>query len=520
MARVTQKHVVIIGAGIGGLVAAVELARQGLQVTVLERGATPGGKIRRTPSGPASAERPIDAGPTVFTMRWIFDEVFAAAGTSLENYLTLRRAGVLARHVWSESERLDLYADVARSATAIGDFAGAAEAKRFLAFCEESKGIYNTLEASFMQAQRPSPTRLVRNVGWRGLGGLWKIKPFETLWSALGTHFQDMRLRQLFGRYATYCGSSPFRAPATLMLVAHVEQLGVWFIDGGMHRLAQALADLAESQTAVLRYDAEVARVKAPAGRVESVVLTDGEELMADAVIINADVAAVSTSLLGQEIAKSVPQVAPARRSLSAVTWALAARTEGFPLLRHNVFFSRDYAAEFDDIFEHQRIPQSPTVYLCAQDRGDPDDPPPQGEERLLCLINAPAVGDGPAFDALEKDSCAERTFAQMERCGLRIEKPTALTTMTTPKDFNHLFPGSGGALYGQASHGWQASFSRPGARTDLPGLYLAGGSVHPGPGVPMAAISGRLAAESLLQDLDSQSTSLQVAMPGGTSMR
>ncbi|WP_420346283.1 1-hydroxycarotenoid 3,4-desaturase CrtD [Pelagibius sp.] len=524
---VDRDRVIIVGAGIAGLVAAVELARRGLQVTLLERAAAPGGKMREVMVGPAADRRAIDAGPTVFTMRWVFDEIFARAGTALEDHVALQPVEVLARHAWSADQRLDLFADAARSAEAIGDFSGAAEARRFLAFCKEAAEVYTTLEASFMQTQRPSPVSLVRNVGWRGLGGLLRIKPFETLWSALGHHFHDPRLRQLFGRYATYCGSSPFAAPATLMLVAHVEQRGVWLVEGGMQRLAEALAALSESLGATLRYGAEVQDVKAAGGRVSGVELTSGEVLSADAVVVNADAAAAAAGLLGQDVAAALPAASPSGRSLSAVTWALTAKTEGFPLLRHNVFFSGDYAAEFSDIFDHQRAPRMPTVYVCAQDRGDPGDPHPQGPERLLCLINAPAGGDGPPLDgpldgpldAKEIESCAQRAFDRMEHCGLRIERQSAAMAVSTPQDFNRLFPGSGGALYGRASHGWQAAFNRPGARTRLPGLYLAGGSVHPGPGVPMAATSGRLAAESLLQELDLQSTSLPAAMPGGISM-
>ncbi len=124
------------------------------------------------------------------------------------------------------------------------------------AFREESQRIYRTLEQTFITAPRPSPVSLVRSVAGQGFGGLLSIRPFDTMWSALGRHFRDPRLRQLFGRYATYCGSSPFLAPATLMLVAHVEQEGVWLVEGGMHRLAAALAGLAEARGATIRYGA------------------------------------------------------------------------------------------------------------------------------------------------------------------------------------------------------------------------------------------------------------------------
>jgi 1-hydroxycarotenoid 3,4-desaturase len=174
----------------------------------------------------------------------------------------------------------------------------------------------------------------------------------------------------------------------------------------------------------------------------------------------------------------------------------------GFPLVRHNVFFSSAYASEFDDIFTRGRLPVTPTVYVCAQDRKDLADLPASEPERLLCLVNAPPNGDRTAIDDAELAACEDAAFGLMERCGLHIRRGAAHTVVTTPQKFDALFPATGGALYGQASHGWRASFSRPGARTRIPGLYLAGGSTHPGPGVPMAALSGRIAANAVMNDL------------------
>jgi 1-hydroxycarotenoid 3,4-desaturase len=508
-------RVVVIGAGIGGLAAAIELAAAGCEVRILERAAVAGGKLREVVAGGCR----VDSGPTVFTLRGVFDELFERAGASLDDHVTLRAADVLARHAWSGTERLDLFADLARSREAIGEFSGAAEARRFEAFAAAARDVYRTLEGPYLRASRPTPWSLTRRVGLARLGALWRIRPFTSLWRALASHFSDPRLQQLFGRYATYCGSSPFHAPATLMLVAHVEQDGVWFVEGGMQRLAEALTTLARRLGVAIECGAEVGEIEVRGGRVSGVRCTDGRRFDARAVVSNADAAALAAGCFGAGARSAVAAQPVAGRSLSAITWSLAARTEGFPLLRHTVFFSGDYRAEFDEIFRQRRPPHSPTVYVCAQDRTDRAPEPPESE-RLLCLINAPAAGDDPSCPHWEFESCEERTFRQLERCGLRVLRRPEATMLTTPRDFAQWFPATGGALYGQASHGWQASFRRPGSRTRLPGLYLAGGSTHPGPGVPMAALSGRLAAQSVIEDLASTTRSRRAAMPGGTSMR
>jgi len=495
-------RVVVVGAGMGGLAAAADLARLGAEVTVVDRAAGPGGKLRQLVVDPAAPG--IDAGPTVFTMRWVFEGLFADAGAQLHDELALVPAVTLARHAWRQGGQLDLFADVQRSADAIGTLAGAADARGYLAFCDRAADVYRTLRDSFMAAQQPSMAGLVARLGVRGLPALWRTAPMATLWQALGQHFTDPRLRQLFGRYATYVGSSPWLAPATLMLIAHVEQDGVWLVRGGMRQVALALQRLGERQGASYRYGQGVRQIRVEGGRAAGVVLDDGTVLPADAVVFNVDSHALASGLLGEGARPAAPTTARAQRSLSALTWCVRAPTAGLVPAHHNVFFAEDYAAEFDAIFKRRAVTAAPTVYVCAQDRGEHADAPvaPGQPERLLVLINAPADGDQPGrFDASVADGHRRDAMALMAACGFQVDLAAPGTQATTPEGFHALFPATGGALYGRANHGPLASFDRPGAASRLPGLYLAGGSAHPGAGIPMAAMSGRLAAARWLAD-------------------
>lgn len=509
----TEHRVVVIGAGIGGLSCALRLAQRGLDVTLVESSAHPGGKMQRVSVDGAG----IDSGPTVLTMRWVFDELMASVGTSLSAELDIEPLSVLAKHWWSDGSTLDLHANAQASADAVGTMAGAAEARRFLAFCERARAVYHTLEAPYIRHPQPNALQLTRDVGLRGLAVLSALGPLSALWQSLGRSFRDERMRQLFARYATYTGSSPWQAPATLMLIAQVEMAGVWSVRGGMHALAQCLERMATARGARIRYLARASRIEMQNSRVAAVHLHNGERLQADSVVFNGDVAALRTGLLGDAVRTAAPGSA-AERSLSALTWCLHSPRTDMPLDRHNVFFQRHYRAEFQDIFEHRTLPQTPTVYVCAQDRGTHTTAAPSERERLLLLVNAPAVGDGQTLTEQDIERCQTVTFQQLRRFGLTLSPEGPQACRSTPADFHRRFPATGGALYGQASHGWGSAFGRPSAATPIPGLFLAGGSVHPGPGVPMACLSGHFAAEALMASPALTKRWHPVATSGGTS--
>ena len=283
--------VVIVGAGIAGLTAACELGSRGIPVTLIERTDAPGGKMAEV----VIDGRTVDCGPTVLTLA----EVFADLPLTLP---AIAPAEVLARHFWPDGTVLDLFSDTERSVAAISAFAGERDGRGYRAFADAAATIYDALADTFMAADKPAtPIALMLRGGLGGLAGFTRLDPYRSLWSMVSEHFSDPRLRQLFGRYATYCGSSPFRAPATLALVAEVERRGVWMVDGGMRRLADALLAAARTYDVDVQFGSPVEDVLVDAGRVRGVRLSDGRIVAASAVLMAADAAALAAGRFGSE---------------------------------------------------------------------------------------------------------------------------------------------------------------------------------------------------------------------------
>jgi len=498
---------VVIGAGIGGLSAAIRLAHAGHQVTVVDMHGAPGGKMRTI----ASSVGPVDAGPTVMTLRSVFERLFADVGDRLDNHVALQPEILIARHFWHDGSKLDLFADPDATHDAIGIFAGATAQREFAAFNATAKRLFNGFEKPIMQAARPDILGLTAHV-LRHPRLIPAMAPGRTLAQMLARHFSDPRLRQLFGRYATYVGGSPLQSPAVLALIWQSEAQGVWRVEGGMHKLARAMRDLAERLGARFLFGQVATRIEQQAGRVSAVHLSDGRQLPADVVIFNGDPKALHSGELGAPSQRTVPSNGVFPRSLSAFVWAFASEPSGVALAHHNVFFGKDPVAEFKDLAAGH-MPADPTLYVCAQDRGGIA---PVGPERFEIIMNGPPGYEGGPE---ETETCRTRTFETLRNMGLSFSPAPGTGALTTPSGFNARFPASDGSLYGRSPHGMMATFKRPTAKTSLPGLYLAGGGVHPGAGIPMACLSGQHAAAAILNDLASTLRSRPMAMPGGTSM-
>ncbi|MFN4192362.1 MAG: 1-hydroxycarotenoid 3,4-desaturase CrtD [Tabrizicola sp.] len=505
-----QPRAVVIGAGMGGLAAAIRLAAGGCRVAVVESADTPGGKARAraTEAGPAAM------GPTVLTMKAEVDALFRLCGTTTEAEVGMTRLPRLARHWWPGSGPLDLFPDRDANIEAIRSFAGLHEADGFARFDGATRALYAAFDTPVMRAAKPDLAAIARTVLRQPK--LWPaLRPGMTLDRWLGRFFRDPRLRQLFGRYATYVGGRPAHTPAVLSLVWQAEAQGVWAVTEGIQALALALARAAERLGVRFHFATRARRITRQSGRVAHVETDQGHH-PADIVVFNGDPRALTEGLLGDAAQSALGP--PGKPSLSAWVWSFAATPEGpraDDLVQHNLFFTADPEAEFG-LIGAGRMPERPTLYLNAQDR---ELGPTPALERFQIILNAPPNTSATPPDHADEDrSCHDRTFPALGLMGLTFSPLPDRRALTRPSDLAARFPASLGAIYGASPEGALAAFRRPVARTGLPGLYLAGGGVHPGAGVPMALLSGRQAALQALADLTSASPSGRTAMRGGMS--
>ena len=503
-------RVVVIGAGVGGLCVAVRLAATGHQVTVCEAAGVVGGKV-------GIRERDgfrFDTGPSLLTWPEVFENTFAAAGVRLADHLQLQSVDPAFRYRFADGTWLTVPdGPPNRVAEAFGDQLGGAAAAQWRAFGAHAEAVWHAVRGPFLSQPLNGPVDLLRYS--RRLRDLRTIAPWRTLRATGARFLPDRRLRVLLDRYATYVGSDPRRAPAALAVVPWLEQThGAWYVRGGVRELAEALADRATQAGAVIKLGARVTAVRAERGRVGGVRLADGAELGADVVVCNADATRLYRELLDGPAARGpLRRLARATPSLSGFVLLLGLRGRTPRSVHHTVLFPADYDAEFDSIFgtarrgvfgtarrgtRHQ-VPQpvpDPTVYYAHPD--DPTLRPDDQHEGWSVLVNAPRQDPERGMD-WDRDDLAER-YAEhvlhvMAQRGVDVRDRIGYREIRTPADLQRDTGAPGGAIYGTSSNGLAAAFLRPANRSPVPGLFLVGGSAHPGGGLPLVAQSAAIVA-------------------------
>ena len=510
-------RVAVIGGGLGGLAAACTLAARGHSVTLFEKSDWIGGKA-------AVLEQEgfrFDMGPTILTVPRVLKRIFGEAGKKIEDYLDLVRLDPQWRCFYQDGSVLDLVANEDQMAAGIEKFTpGTKSSEGYRDFLKFSKRM-NRISDDFYFWKSVGGLKdmfsLKSSFNARTLGDVLSMRMGKSVGETVRKYVPDARVAQMLDHFTQYVGSSPDASPAVLCGIAHMQtDEGVWYPIGGTRAVPVALQKLALELNVEFRVNCGIQRIVTDGKkRVTGVVTEAGEQCSFDLVVSNSDSVRTHRELLAQ----SVPEFETRRAyepACSGVVMYLGLRKKYDHLLHHNFVFSRDPEEEFNEIYDKGEPAHDPTCYVCAPAVTEPSVAPPGGEA-LYILTHTPYLR--PHHDWREMYPAYRKVILEKLRttAGLTdIEDRIVSEARLTPEDIHRRYRVLNGAIYGLASHGkWLGAFKPANRSPDLKGLYLAGGSAHPGPGMPMALMSGWLAADTL--DQDSKKGSKATAIPAGS---
>lgn len=489
----TRHHTVIVGAGLGGLSAAIHLALQGHCVSVVEKNEQVGGKLNLLQAQGYT----FDTGPSLFTMPWILRDLFAAAGRDMNDYLEIVSINPTCRYFWPDGTQLNAWQHLPQLVQEIGHLCPSDVAGLFR-FLAHTARIYDIVADSFLL----HPIDGIRDLLTPDLirHGL-QIDALRSVDVAVRSFFRSPYLRQVFNRYATYNGSSPYRSPATFNVISYIEFTeGGWYIRGGMYELARALLQLARELGINIYTDTEVIEVLIERNRAYGIRMANGHCLDADNVVINADPYYAYQSLLPNQ-QRIVAHLRRHELSCSGFILFLGINRIYEQLKHHNIFFSQDYRREFAAIFDKGVPAPDPTIYVCPTCVSDQQHAPP-GHMNLFILVNAPVLNNRVNWER-EASGYRNTIVRKLEHMGLSsLSQHVVYEHVMTPLDLQRRYNAVGGAIYGLASNNPFAAFMRPPLRArGIAHLYFVGGGTHPGGGIPLVLLSGRAVAERIVSD-------------------
>ncbi len=472
------RRVCVIGGGLGGLATALRLRHRGHKVTLIEKNARPGGKLAELRQDGYR----WDMGPSLLTMPDVLRDLFTDLGHNLADHLDLAPVDPTCRYFWPDGFQID-------------EDSAFFQRPDVAAFLRYAAGIYSLSGEAFLTRPPHELWRAFSPKNWPKLIHLPKVATLSTVAREVERRFPDPRLRQLFQRYATYNGSSPYRAPATFNVIPYVEAtFGAWYLRGGMARLPETLARLARTAGIELLTEAEVKSLDGGGAR-----LSSGDIIGADAYVCNGCTIEAHRRWIrfpGWEA--EARRLAKPERALSGFVLLLGVNRRYPQLSHHNIFFSHDYPAEFRQMFTEKQPATDPTIYISITARTDPDDAP-EGHDNYFILVNAPAETESIRWDK-EGPAYADRIVAKLEAAGLTdLSHSIKARHIFTPLDFAQRDLSAAGSLYGWASHSPMTALLRPPLRSPLdPRLFFVGGTTHPGGGIPLVLLSAKMAAEQV----------------------
>lgn len=488
----SSKKAIIIGAGIAGIAIAIRLAVKGYTVEVFEANATPGGKLAEIKKDKFR----FDTGPSLLTLPQYIDELFELAGKEASTYFQYQKLDVTCKYFYEDGTKLTAYADKDKFekevTTHIGEPADAIEKQM-----ANSAQIYQLTNPVFLQRAFLGLKSFFTKEGFKALLNLKKLDTGRTMHQANQSFFKDERMVQYYDRYATYNGSNPYTAPATLNVIPHLEQhFGAYFPKEGMYSIVTSLVNLAVMLGVKFNYNSPVDEIVLK-GKTATGIKVKDKVINADVVVSNMDVWFTYNKLLSGYPKLQPKKILQQERSSSALVFYWGINKQFAKLDLHNIFFSADYKAEFDHIWQQKTIYHDPTIYLNITAKLKPKDAPPDCENWFV-MINVPA-NTGQDWDILIAEARKNILAKLSSRLNENIGKLIISESVLDPRDIENKTSSYQGSIYGTSSNSKYAAFMRHANQSSqIKNLYFVGGSVHPGGGIPLCLLSAKIVGETL----------------------
>ncbi|WP_223700125.1 phytoene desaturase family protein [Sutcliffiella deserti] len=499
-----SKKVIVIGGGLGGMSTAIRLAADGLSVQIIEKGERLGGKLNKRYGKGFS----FDTGPSILTMPWVLEQLFASANRNLHDYITLERIEPQWRTFFEDGTKIDVTSDLPKMLQEIRSVSPK-DANGFFEYLNYCSKMY---EYSLKSFYKKSLTGLSELRALHNLKELLGMEPMKSMDQITKKYFEDKHLQQLFNFMIMYVGSSPYNAPAILSQLTHVQMgLGIYYVKGGMYKIAEAMQSLLDELQVEYKLNASVKKIMTQGNKATGIKLENGEEIMADLIVSNLEAIPTYEHLLkdapySERAAKDLTKYSP---SVSGLVLLLGVNKQFKELAHHNFFFSKDPETEFQEVFNDGKPADDPTIYIGVSSKSDPSQAP-EGKENLFVLTHVPPLKKGESWKEY-KDIYRENILNKLERMGMGgLKQSIEFEYCFTPNDINNLYGSNGGSIYGVVTDRKKnGGFKIPCRSKVVENLYFTGGSTHPGGGVPMVTLSGQLTADEIKEDIEHISKSI-----------
>lgn len=492
-----QQNVIVIGAGLGGLSAAISLATEGFKVTLLEKNDKVGGKLNVLEKEGFT----FDMGPSILTMPHIFHDLFKQADKKLEDYVDIQTVEPHWRNFFEDGSVFDLSSDENKMRQELQklDDKSVAEFEQFMAY---AKKLGQASEQGYFAKGLDSFSQLIAHYGV--FRSLMDFDVFRSMDQGVRRYISNPKLVEVLNYFIKYVGSSPYDAPALLNLLPYIQfEYGLWYVKGGMYGLASGMEKLAKELGVKIHLNTEVSRIVYDNKKASAVQLANGETLAADIIVSNMEVMPAGQQLLQQteQQLKGLKRFAP---SCSGLVMHLGVDRVYDQLAHHNFFYSDNPKQHFSAIFHDNCLSEDPTLYLVAPVKSDPAQAP-AGCEIIKVLPHIPNIDPDKPLQHEDYMALRERVLIKLERMGLTdLRKHIICEETWTPVDIQSRYYSTQGSIYGAVSDRFKnLGFKAPQRDRNICNLYYVGGSVNPGGGMPMVTLSGMLVRDKIMADLN-----------------